>query len=206
MAKRGTKTLKLEGKTCRLGKISNNLERAGEDYITGFTIPFSDLMLTKAELNTLMRDKDCHASWFNAASGGKAVEPMPWWGGVPFYLDETFEADKAMVTVSGDNDLEFEAKGDPKEDDYRPASIISKLTLRPQVGGMTEVRGSIYLRPGIGKTNLALQNHQHREVKLTLQAKVQEADKRQPQLPLNEGTDNPETTPAVPPTAATLAH
>lgn len=205
MAKRGSKVLKLEGKTCRLGKVSNNLERQGSNYVTGFTIPFSDLMLTKAELNTLMRDKDCHASWFNTGGAGKAIEPMPWWGGVPFYLDETFEADKAMIVVSGDKELEFESSGDPKEDDYRPAVIVSKLTLRPQVGGMTELRGSVYLRPGIGRTNLALQDHQHREVKISLQAKVAEKDSAQPQLPLNEGSDSA-TTPAVPPTAATLAH
>lgn len=206
MAKRGTKVLKLEGKTCRLGKVSNNLERQGSDYVTGFTIPFGELMITKAELNALMRDKDTHASWFNAGGAGKSVEPMPWWGGVPFYLDEVFEADSAMIIVSGDKELEFTSTGDPKEDDYRPAAILSKLTLRPQVGGMTEVRGSIYLRPGIGKTNLALQDHQHREVKITVQAKVQEVEKRQTNLPLNEGTEEAATTSATPPPAATLAH
>lgn len=196
MAKSHTKILNLEGKTCRLGKISNNLERHGEDYVTAFMLPFTELMLTKAELNSFMRDKLTHASWFDTSKGIAAAEPMAWWGGESFYLSETFQADKAMITVSGDRDLEFESSGDPKEDDYRPAMVISKLMLTPQVGGMVEARGSLYLRPGIGKTNLALQDHQHREVKLTLvNARVAERDKKQPQLALGEGG---EATPAAP--------
>lgn len=192
MAKRGI-VLKLEAKTCRLGKISNNLERHGDDYTTAFTIPFTELMLTKAELNTLRRDKDTWTSWFDTSNGGgRAVEPMPWWGGEPFYLSDTFEADRMLISVSGDKELEpFESEGDPKEDTYRPAALISKCTLWVQVGGLTELRGSLYLRPGIGRRNLLLQDHQHREIKLTIiGGKVAEdRAKRQPELPLQpEGT------------------
>jgi len=192
MAKTHTKILNLEGKTCRLGKISNNLERHGEDYVTAFTLPFTELMLTKAELNSFMRDKLTHTSWFDTSKGNAAAEPMAWWGGESFYLSESFQADRAAIIVSGDRELEFESSGDPKEDDYRPAMVISKLVLTPQVGGMVEARGSLYLRPGIGKTNLALQDHQHREVKLTLvNARVTERDKKQPQLPMGEPGSEP---------------
>lgn len=190
MAKKHEKTLKLEGKTCRLGKIANNLERHGDDHVTAFTIPVTELMLTKAELNAFLRDKLTHASWFAAASGAAAVEPMAWWGGESFYVSETFQGDQAMITVSGDRDLEFDAVGDPKDDDYRPAITVKGIVLTPQVGGMTELRCSVYVRPGVGKTNLALQEHQHREVKLTiLDGRVLEREKRQPQLDLGGDGD-----------------
>lgn len=188
MAKKHTKILNLEGKTCRLGKFSNNLERHGDDYVTAFTIPVTELMLTKAELNAFMRDKLCHASWFDTSKGNAAAEPMPWWAGESFYVSESFEADKAQIIVSGGRELDFESTGDPKDDDYRAAIVISGITLTPQVGGMVEVNCKVYVRPGIGKTNLALQDHQHREVKLTLvEARVAEREKKQPQLALGEG-------------------
>jgi hypothetical protein len=188
MAKKHTKILTLTGKTCRMGKVSNNLERHGADWISAFTIPITELMLTKAELNSLMRDPLCWASWFATGGKAKADEPMPWWGGESFDLHESFEADKAMITVSGARDLEFEATGDPKEDDYRAAMVISGITLTPRTGGMTELNCKIYVLPGLGKTNLALQDHQHREIKLTVvKARVEDREKRQPQLPMGEG-------------------
>jgi hypothetical protein len=183
MAKKHAKILKLEEKVCRLGKVANNLERHGQDWVTGFTIPVFQLMLTKAELNTFMRDKYCHQSWFDTSKG---CEPMAWWQGESFYIAESYEADSGTIIVSGNKALEFESTGDPKEDDYKPGIVLSKIVLTPQVGGMTELKCSVYLRPDIGKTNLLLQEHQHREVKLTLAASVSEADKRQPQLPMTD--------------------
>lgn len=198
MAKRG-KTLNLDEKTCRLGKISNNLEKHGGEWVTAFTIPFSGLMLTKPELNTFMRDKYTWQSWFDTSKAG-APEPMVWWGGESFYVSETFEADTASIKTSADKPLEFESEGDPKDDDkYRPAMTVEKIVLTPQQGGFVEVRGSLYCRPGIGRINLALQDHQHREVKLTLvNARVAERAKRQPQLPLGDaGSAAPESATAT---------
>jgi hypothetical protein len=210
MAKKHTKILRLDGKLCRFGKISNNLERHGDDYVTAFTIPVTELMLTKAELNAFMRDKYCHQSWYDTTKGNQAAEPMPWWGGESFYVSEAFEADKGSIIVSGDRELEFESEGDPKEDTYKPAIVVSKIVLTPRTGGLTEFNGSIYVRPGIGKTNLALQDHQHREVKLTLiDGRVAEREKRQPQLPMGEPpADSSSTAPAAETenAASTAAH
>lgn len=197
MAKKHTQILNLEGKTCRLGKISNNLEKHGAEWVTAFTIPVTDLMLNKAELNDFLRDKYAHQSWFDTSKGNAAAEPMRWWNGESFYVSESFEAESGAITVSGDKQLDFESEGDPKEDNYRAAIVVSKIVLTPQVGGLTEVRCSVYLRPGIGKTNLALQDHQHREVKLTLvDARVAERERKQPQLPMGEAGG--ETAPAAP--------
>jgi hypothetical protein len=198
MARKLTKILTLTGKTCRMGKISNNLERHGDDYVPAFTIPITELMLTKAELNALMRDPLCWASWYASGGKGKADEPMPWWSGESFDLHESFEADKAMIIVSGDRELSFESTGDPKEDDYRAAMAISGITLLPRTGGMTELNCKVYVLPGMSKTNLALQDHQHREIKLTVvKARVEDREKKQPQLPLGEGgTESPAATAA----------
>jgi hypothetical protein len=208
MAKKHTKILRLDEKLCRLGKLSNNLEHSGDEYVTGFTIPISELMLTKAELNAFMRDPLCWQSWYDTSKGNKAAEPMMWWwGGESFYVSEAFEADKGSIIVSGDKALEFESTGNPKEDDYRAGVVVSKIQLVPCTGGLTELRCSIYVRPGLGKTNLVLQDHQHREVKLTLiDAKVAEREKRQPQLPLAEPTEDPSKTSAEPPPASATAH
>ena len=199
MAKKHAKILRLDTKLCRMGKISNNLEKHGGDHVTAFTIPIAELMLTKAELmltkaelNAFMRDKFCYQSWYDTTKGNQAAEPMPWWGGESFYVSETFEADAGTITVSGDKACDFASEGDPKDDDYRAAIVVSKIKLTPRTGGLTELTCSIYLRPGVGKTNLALQDHQHREVKLTLvDAKVAERDSKQPQLPIGEPGEAP---------------
>ncbi|MHB8815021.1 MAG: hypothetical protein ACYDAE_17355, partial [Steroidobacteraceae bacterium] len=82
---------------------------------------------------------------------GKGVkEPMAWWERGDFRLKDSLEAEACVIVVSGSRELEFKRK------DELPACKISKLTLRPQVGGMTELSFQLQVRPGIGKTNLAL--------------------------------------------------
>jgi hypothetical protein len=218
MAKKHEKILQLDAKICRLGKISNNLEKHGKEYVTAFTIPVSGLMLTKAELNRFMRDNSCHASWFDTTVKG-AAQPMDWWQGEDFALSQSFEADALTIRVSGDRDLEFLAEDGPGDEDddgdeddgeesKRAACEISRITLKPQVGGLTEMRFALSLRPDIGKKNLMLQEHQHREVKITLvDGRVKAKRDRQPELPMGQhGADDPNTTPAQPPPESTLAH
>jgi hypothetical protein len=206
MAKKHAKIPNLTDKTCRLGKIANNLERHGKEWVTGFTVPVVEMMLTKAELNALLRDKYAHQSWFDTSKAG-AVEPMSWWNGEEFKLSEEFETDEATITVSGGTELEFQSTGDPKGDDYRAAAQISDVILAPQVGGMTEMRFKLYVLPGIGRTNQKLQEHQHREVKVTWKdARVIDREKRQPELPMGEHGETPaapESAPAAADAAAT---
>lgn len=203
MATKHTKIPNLTEKTCRLGKISNNLERHGDDYVTAFTIPITELMLTKAELNALMRDKFTHQSWFdNTKTGG--VEPMDWWNGEEFSLSQAFDADELTITVSGGAALNFESEGDPKDEDYRAAAKISGITLTPRSGGMTEMRLKLYVLPDIGKKNLQLQEHQHREVKVSWRdARAVEKAKRQPELPMEDRNTG---TPASAETSAAAPH
>jgi hypothetical protein len=187
MSKKHAKLLKLEDKVCRFGKISNNLEKHGDDWVTAFTIPVSGLMLTKEELNQFMRDKYCHAAWFDTKAG--MTQPQGWWGEEFFPISQSFEAEGLTIIVSGDRTLEFEAEEAEDQDDEddvgRPACEITKIRLTPQVGGHTEMAFSLSLRPDVGKKNLMLQEHQHREVKITLvDAKASEKNARQGQLPM----------------------
>jgi hypothetical protein len=191
MAEQHPKILNLTGKLCRMGKVSNNTEYHGaEEWESAFTIPITGVMLTREELNDFMRDKHCHASWYNTGGKGGLVEPMPWWHGEEFSVSAKYESDDLMLTMSGDRELTFEpVEPDPDDEDDvgRPACVLSSIVLRPQPGGLTELRFSLTLRPGLGKTNLQLQEHQHREIKITLTdaAPIEKAS-RQPQLPLGD--------------------
>lgn len=189
MAKQHPKILSLEAKHCRMGKISNNLEKHGEEYVTAFTIPISGVMLTKDELNEFMGDKHCHASWFETKRD--VQQPMPWWGTESFGISGAYASDSLVIVVSGDRALEFEAE-EPEEEgaDVRPACELSRITLTPQVGGLTEMAFALSVRPDLGKTNLMLQEHQHREVKLSiLEASAKERAEKQAALPLAPAED-----------------
>lgn len=193
MAKKHAKLLNLEDKLCRLGKISNNLEKHGNEYVTAFTIPVSGLLLTADELNEFMGDKHCHSSWYDKR--GQLESPMPWWRGESFAIGDAYEAEGLTITVSGDRELEFEGE-EPKgeEDDGRAACEITRIVLEPQQGGLTEMRFSLSLRPERGRTNTLLQEHQHREVKLTLEdAHAKDVKSTQDQLPLGGPAAEPAT-------------
>lgn len=172
--------LNLDAVICRLGKISNNLEKHGDEDVTEFNLPVSGVMLSAAELNAFIGDPHCDRSWFNTR--GSIREPMPWWARGAFKLDDKLDAAICTIKVSGDRELEFE----PKKE--LPACSISKIRLRPQVGGMTEMSFQLQVRPGIGTENLLLQEHQNREVRLTIsKSEVARARGKQQELPLPAG-------------------
>ena len=98
MAKKHEKILNLEAKVCRMGKISNNLEHHGDEWVTAFTIPITGVMLTKEELNAFMHDKYCHASWFEVKSN--LAQPMSWWGEETFAVSASYESEALTLTVS----------------------------------------------------------------------------------------------------------
>lgn len=172
--------LNLDAVICRLGKISNNLEKHGDEDVTEFNIPVQGVLIPAGQLNALICDPHCDRSWFNTR--GSIREPMPWWSKGAFRLDDKFEAGVCTITVSGDRELEF------KPEKELPACRISKIRLRPQVGGMTEVSFQLQVRPGIGQENLLLQEHQNREIRLTIsKSEIARARGKQEELPLPAG-------------------
>jgi hypothetical protein len=190
MATKHPKLLSLTGKICRMGKYSNNTEFAGgDDWETAWTLPITGVMLTKDELNELLLDKHAHASWYNTGGKGGLIEPMPWWGEEEFSRSGKLEAEELAIIVSGNRELEFVAdEPDPDDEDDvgRAACVLSNMVLRPQPGGLTELRFSLTLRPGSPANRRLLEEHQHREVKITLTdaAPAQKAQSKQAQLPL----------------------
>lgn len=194
MPKHAPKVLNLTDKTCRMGKIANNLEHHADEWVTAFTIPISGVMLTKDELNDFLRDKYAHASWYTIEKG--VDRPAAWWGEEEFAITPSYESEELQLTVSGDRELEFEAEqGDPDDQDDvgRPACKLSRIVLKPCEGGLTELRFALYLLPGIGKVNLMLQEHQHREIKITLaDAHPAQKSDKQESLPLGAPAEQPQ--------------
>jgi hypothetical protein len=175
--------INLDAVICRLGKISNNLEKHGDEDVTEFNIPVTGIMLSAEQLNAFIGDPHCDRSWFNTK--GSIREPMPWWSRGNFRLKDKFEANVCAIKVSGDRELAFE----PEKD--LPACGIGKIRLKPQVGGFTEMSFQLQLRPGIGKENLLLQEHQNREVRLTVsESRVAQNRGKQQDLPLDGQPSN----------------
>src|ERR1700752_4859174 len=129
--------LNLDSVVCRLGKISNNLEKHRDADVTEFNIPVKGIMLTAEQLNAFTGDPHCDRSWFNTR--GTLKEPMPWWAHGNFAIEDRFDADVCTITVSGDREIEFEAEEGDEDGEGLPACSISKIQLAPQVGGLTEM-------------------------------------------------------------------
>lgn len=170
--------ISLIDKICRFGKISNNLELHGEEEVTAFQIPVEGVMLEAKELNAIVGDKYFAGIVFNDKRGLKeptdALRKFK-----PLELADSYENATVIMTLTGDRELEFDE------------CLLKNLTLEPQVGGLTALSIKLYLRPGIGANNLLLQEHQHREVKLTItNATVAlKAKSRQQDLPLGNGEE-----------------
>lgn len=147
----------LVDKHMMLGKISNNLEKHGEDEVTAFAVPFDECPLERDELNAIFGDKYFDRCVFNKSA--RAEGPCTWLGMVePLKLREKYHEAVVLMTVSGDRELEF--------DEVQLSDLT--ITFDPKYGAVGILSGKFYVRPGIGPANLLLQEHQHRRVKVTI--------------------------------------
>lgn len=175
----------------RLGKISNNLERHGdEDTVTGFTLPLK-LRIDRNQLLELM------GAEFNAAAWLGSSEAVPWIRRVlPLALEgETYAEVKSAIIVGGNLEP---AHGKELLFENCRVSQIKIVALAP--GGITEIHCHLYVRPGIGSENLLLQEYQEREVAVQMTSgKLRvKADKAQQDLPLNDPSNPPTATSTSP--------
>lgn len=163
--------LNLTDQHARMGKISNNLELHGEDdEVIAFAIP-CELMLTAEQLDALMGTY-FHRALFNTDAATRLETPLDGFRRCkPLELEDAYEGVRVRI-----DDHEFR--------DCR----VQKFVLEPQVGGLTKLRVQVYLRPGLGDENLALQELQHREIALQIYEGKLAAKKnaRQSELPLGE--------------------
>lgn len=168
-------SLALMDEHARLGKIANNLELHGEaqSVITGFTLPV-ELQVPRMQLVQLMGEAFDRAVWTLDASG--MITGVDWVRRLlPLALtDETYIGVAAMLNLGG------------RELEYADCRFSKIEILALGNGGITHVKGHLYLRPGIGSENLLLQEFQEHEIAVSISAgKLRvKADKAQQQLPL----------------------
>lgn len=180
--------LSIDGAICRIGKISNNTLKLGDGkFESEFTIPFEGIVLMRDQLNDALEDTRAFDSWYET-SVGKPAKPCAWWlhSKGEFPIPDDHEGKWLHIQFTGGQVIEFsETDGKSEKDKKTPGFRISKIVFVPNFGGLTEFKGSFHVRPGLGRENLLLQEHQHREVKIWFgQTKPVEKDSRQESLPL----------------------
>lgn len=174
-------------------KISINV--LGKDAEnTLFTLPLEGIELSREELNALLGDRTFEA-WYKQ-NKDKSYHPMDYWRerkNGDFESDAVFKCETCIIEVSGGKKIEFEMlKADENDPDSEevPAAKAHSLVFKPMPGGITLLSLHLQVRPGVGKDNLALQNHQYRPVKVSLagERKAGKADGAQGSLALGNGT------------------
>jgi len=171
----------------QMGKISNNLEKHGEDDVTAFDIPVSGITLTGEEVNALIEDPYGDRWLFNTVKDLREPNVAKF---KPLEMLDSFEDATIVLTV-------------PRGASYTFAGAkIKSITLDPQRGGETLVSFSVRVRPENDDQIVDLIDSQNREVKIDIaDAKVMmKGGRKQQELPLaraGEG-EEPESTPDEP--------
>lgn len=168
----------IENAICKMGKISINLEKHGEEEVIVFAIPISGAMLP-ADLdsddpaNLIAGDPHFTRSVFNDNKG--FLEPMPWVRS-PIRIPEKYEDAHVSIKLPSDEVLEFEG------------ARIGNIETMPMPGGMVGVDFQVQLHPELDRVNLLLQEYQHHEIGISvLDAKIALKKKNKQQaLPLQQ--------------------
>jgi hypothetical protein len=180
--------LALVDEHAKMGKISNNLELHGEaqSVITGFTLPI-EMQVPRAQLIALMGEDFDRAVWTVDASG--MITGVDWVRRLlPLALTgETYVGVAAVLGLGG------------RELEYADCQFSKIEILALGNGGITHLKGHLYLRPGIGSENLLLQEFQEHEIAASIsEGKLRvKADKRQQQLPLEPPAAEPSSDNAI---------
>lgn len=137
---------------CKLGKISNNLEKHGDEDVVVFAVPVTGIVDVETA-NAIAGDEHFGRSVFNDNRG--FLEPMPWCR-APIRFPDKYEGALATFDLPGDEVLE-----------YRD-SRIKDIDQTPTPGGMVQVDFQLQVKPELDRGNLLLQEYQHREVTLSI--------------------------------------
>lgn len=158
--------LNLQGVRADEKKISNNTLKPNDE--TEFTIPFEGIMITEDQACALMQDPYFYRSVFNNTKG--MLEPVDWLKRMDneIVIHDRYALDFISIEVSGQNVIEFKKTKADKEEDETPAGRLTAIRLRLAPTGVCELKCHVSVRPGLGRENLLLQEHQHREVKLSM--------------------------------------
>ncbi|HEY6925971.1 MAG TPA: hypothetical protein VI653_20995 [Steroidobacteraceae bacterium] len=189
--------LVLEAARGVMTKISLNVLHK-DPKLSIFTIPVEGVELVEQQLDAFL-GKYTFRSWYEQRPDG-AWHPCGWWHhrkDSDFPIDEEFHTDLLTLEFTGDISLDFETE-EPEEDDGDrvPAAKITSIRLKPTAGGVTLLSFHLQVRPGLGKDNLLLQEHQYRPVVITLGETTLAPKKgKQQSLPLGPAS-SPSSTPS----------
>ena len=176
----------LDSRPARIGpSINSRSEKHGEEDVPAMDVPIIALMLTKAELNALMRDRTIWDRWFNERKD-KLPEPANR-NLKPYGLRDKYEHSTARILVGLDNDRVF-AFND---------CDLSKISLTPQVGGLTELH--VTIQALINDSNTSLFEFMAKDCSVELSFGDLEKEKKknanQPELNLDARGDEAEPKP-----------
>lgn len=165
--------------TCQLGKISNNLEKHGDEEVPAWTIPVAGILIDLATLEALLHDGHASEAFFAMNPHTEVLEPRVWLTyAEPIKLTEAYDG-MATTIKFGSQVLEFER------------SRLKDLVIGRFYPGMAQLDGKLQLYPGLDHENLVLQEAQNMPITLTvLDAKVAKSKKlRQQELPLGSANE-----------------
>lgn len=187
--------LVLEAARATMLKISPNVLHK-DPNLTIFTIPVEGVELVEQQLDAFL-GKYTFRSWYEQRPDG-AWHPCIWWHhrkDADFPIDEEFHTDLLTLEFTGEISLDFETE-EPDEDhgDKVPAAKITSIRLKPTAGGVTLLSFHLQVRPGLGKDNLLLQEHQYRPVMITLgETTIAPKKGKQQSLPLGPPSSSSST-------------
>lgn len=175
--KNTAKKLTLRKRLCKIGtNINVRTETHGDQPVPACDIPLKGVMLSKAELNTLLGDEHAHDALYLDVDG--TPEPLFAKHFKPFALLDRFEGASVKLALA-DNDDELELE-DVK---------LANLRLEPQVGGLTALSLQIQATPtseAMADVIAFVDTQVHAAIAF---GKRSEKDKRQKELPMGEHGD-----------------
>lgn len=160
-----------------MGKISNNLEKHGEEDVTAFEVPIDAIALTAEAFNALIEDPYADRWLFNDKAEMREPNAAKF---KPLEMLDTFEEAVVSMTL-GDKEHMFH--------DCR----IKGVTIEAKRGGDIMLGFSVRIRPENPEQIITLIDYQNHEIKIDVQdAKVVlKGGRKQQELVLTMGKDEP---------------
>jgi hypothetical protein len=142
-----------------IGKVANNIEKNGEEDVTGFSFPVQGILLSIDQVKTLLEDPYADNWLFNRQAQSGIVEPITR-ALEPRVLKDHFDGATCGFKMGNS--------------EFRLTNCkVSAVTLDPENGGNTKVTLKLYVRPENDKQILAFLGYQNREVQIEIaEAKV----------------------------------
>jgi hypothetical protein len=170
-------TMLITKRPCRIGSsINTRTEKHGDEDVPACDIPLEAIMIDANELNILLGDTGAHKALFRKGKNGSETIQEPAFRQLKsFVLKDKFEDANVLLTV-GINGTEVEL-ADVK---------LAKVTLAPQVGGLTELSLQVQATPDVEDIAEILQYlNGEEDVAIEFGKRAEKAASKQKDLPIN---------------------